>query len=62
MKELFVKIASLGGMSHFSLLHSILAALVRHIYLIDLIAKLSLVPVLVYHTVSALPVAVNRLW
>ena len=29
-----MKIASLGGMSHFSLLHSILAALVRHIYLI----------------------------
>ena len=32
--ELSVKIASLGGMSHFFLLHSILAALVRHIYLI----------------------------
>ena len=30
-----MKIASLGGMSHFSLLHSILAALVRHIYLIS---------------------------
>ena len=29
-----VKVASLGGMSHFFLLHSILAALVRHIYLI----------------------------
>ena len=30
-----MKIASLGGMSHFFLLHSILAALVRHIYLIE---------------------------
>ena len=30
-----MKVASLGGMSHFFLLHSILAALVRHIYLIS---------------------------
>ena len=40
-----MKIASLGGMLHFFFLHSILAALVRHIYLILIWLKVSPLPV-----------------